>query len=166
MKYKTSFWNLRVGWLQWWAKSNRDSIQSRFKSPRRFDSKSTRFDSAGTRFDSDSIQNYSIRFKKQKIWPQIPQIFMTKRSFSISRAFTTSLAKYCSPRDATQLRPWHIVIVVVPVMQFIYVNVHHIHITYVIVQSIFLPCHSRHDVSFFQSLVLASLLVRSFIRFE
>ena len=151
---------------QWWAKSNRDSIQSRFKSPRRFDSKSTRFDSAGTRFDSDSIQNYSIRFKKQKIWPQIPQIFMTKRSFSISRAFTTSLAKYCSPRDATQLRPWHIVIVVVPVMQFIYVNVHHIHITYFIVQSIFLPCHSRHDVSFFQSLVLASLLVRSFIRFK
>ncbi len=63
---------------QWWAESNRDSIQSRFQSPLRFDSQSWRFDSAGLWFDSDLIQNTSIRFKKQQIWPQISIFFYDK----------------------------------------------------------------------------------------
>ena len=50
--------------IQWWAKSNHDSIQSRFErfeserfeSQRRFDSNIVRFDSSTMRFDTDSIQ--------------------------------------------------------------------------------------------------------------
>ena len=50
---------------QWWAKSNRDSIQSRFESQWRFDSNIARFDSSTMRFDTDSSQILTIRFKSR-----------------------------------------------------------------------------------------------------
>ena len=61
----------RSRWQQWWVKSNRDSIQSRFESQRRFDSNIARFDSSTMRFDTDSIQISTIRFKRHAIWTEI-----------------------------------------------------------------------------------------------
>ena len=63
---------------QWWAKSNRDSIQSRFESQRRFDSNIARFDSSRPtmRFDTDSIQILTIRFKRHAILTEISKSWL------------------------------------------------------------------------------------------
>ena len=59
--------------MQWWAKSNSDSIQSQFESQRRFDSNFARFDSSTMRFDTDSIQILTIRYKRHAIWTEISE---------------------------------------------------------------------------------------------
>ena len=69
-------------WRQWWAKSNRDSIQSRFESQRRFDSKITRFDSGTMRFDIDSIQVVSIWFKRNAIWTEMSKSWVKLNTHS------------------------------------------------------------------------------------
>ena len=66
----------RPSYQQWWAKSNRDSIQSRFESQRRFDSNIARFDSSSMRFDTDSIQILTIRFKRHAIWTEISKSWL------------------------------------------------------------------------------------------
>jgi len=61
---------------QWWAKSDRDSIQSLFESQRRFDSNIVRFDSSTMRFDTDSIQILTIRFKRHAILTEISKSWL------------------------------------------------------------------------------------------
>ena len=67
---------------QWWAKSNRDSIQSRFESQRRFDSDIAPFDSSTMRFDTDSIQILTILFKRRAIWTEISKSWLKLNTHS------------------------------------------------------------------------------------
>ena len=67
---------------QWWAKSNRDSIQSRFESQRRFDSKIARFDSSTMWFHTDSIQILTIWFKRHTIWTEISKSWLKLNTHS------------------------------------------------------------------------------------
>ena len=76
--------------IQWWAKSNHDSILSRFErfeserfeSQRRFDSNIVRFDSSTMRFDTDSIQILTIRFKRHAIWTEISKAWLKLNTHS------------------------------------------------------------------------------------
>jgi len=83
---------------QWWAKSNRDSIQSRFESQWRFDSNIARFDSSTMRFDTDSIQILTIWFKRHAILTEISKSWLKLNTHSqyslLSQIFHWTLYKF------------------------------------------------------------------------
>ena len=98
---------------QWWAKSNRDSIQSRFELQRRFDSNIVQFNSSIMRFDTDSIQILTIRFKRHAIWTEISKSWLKLNTHSHYSLLSQILSSYvwfyhhwCMPAIICSLNKW------------------------------------------------------------